>query len=80
MATVAKGTKKPSHGSNISLTTTEVFNERSSVGLEKDCGVPVTMETKFVAKATKKREFCESFQVLKSKAMSIRVQCWFRQG
>ena len=67
MMTVAKETKKPSHCSNISLVTKEFLNERSSVGWGKDCGVPVTMETKCVAMATKKGSLVDQFGILKLK-------------
>ena len=73
MTTVAKGTKKPSHSSNMSLATIEFLLKGHFLGGKRDCGVPVTMETKFVAMATKKKDSRGSIRNFKAKAMRIRV-------
>ncbi len=65
MTTVAMGTKKPSHGSNISLATMEFLTKGQFLGGKRIVGYLLPWKPNLLTWQHKKKEFCGSIWIFK---------------
>ncbi len=79
MTMVAKGPKKHSNGSNISLPTMDFLMKGHVLGVKRIVGTRYHGD-QMCCHGNQKREFGGSIRNFKAKTMSIRVQCWFGKG
>ena len=81
MATVAKGTEKPSRGSNISPVTMEFLMKGQVLGGKRIVWYLLPWKPNLLPWQPK-TESCGSIRNFKAQAMriSVPVQCWFGEG